>query len=334
MKKLLCSLVAGMFCVALGDAVRYGVRVVDSLTGLPVPGVEVKAGFEEDMGLFVRDRYKYTFHMYETDMNGCAKIWGTSNTAKTGATVVRAEGYYCPARGGIPQFVSKNIFGVWQPDDLVVTIKLQRVEHPIPLFVKRELLNVKQEIANINGGKFSYDMMMGEWLPPFGNGKIADIEFTRMPHLEFTEVVGASGVKGRPYRDAVAVRFVNADNGLVEWQSPMGNFLKIRTAPEDGYDSDYLCWEGRGDDLRHSTNYDKNRCFLFRIRTERDDKGRIKESYYGKIYGDIVAYTGPHNIILGVMFTYYLNPTSLDRNLEWDMQNNLCPNPGDVPKEP
>ena len=27
-------------------------------------------------------------------------------------------------------------------------------------------------------------------------------------------------------------------------------------------------------------------------------------------------------------FMYYLNPTSLDRNLEWDMKTNLCPNPG------
>lgn len=27
---------------------------------------------------------------------------------------------------------------------------------------------------------------------------------------------------------------------------------------------------------------------------------------------------------------YYFNPESLDRNLEWDMKNNLCPCPGDI----
>lgn len=39
-----------------------------------------------------------------------------------------------------------------------------------------------------------------------------------------------------------------------------------------------------------------------------------------KIYGDF-------NIkdVEGVEFLYYLNPTPNDRNLEWDMKNNLCP---------
>ena len=31
-----------------------------------------------------------------------------------------------------------------------------------------------------------------------------------------------------------------------------------------------------------------------------------------------------------VHFLYYLNPNPLDRNLEWDMKNNLCPNPGKI----
>ena len=29
-----------------------------------------------------------------------------------------------------------------------------------------------------------------------------------------------------------------------------------------------------------------------------------------------------------IKFLYYLNPKSLDRNLEWDMKNNLCTDPG------
>ena len=32
----------------------------------------------------------------------------------------------------------------------------------------------------------------------------------------------------------------------------------------------------------------------------------------------------------GVSFRYYLNPNPLDRNLEWDMKTNLCPNPGSL----
>jgi hypothetical protein len=28
-----------------------------------------------------------------------------------------------------------------------------------------------------------------------------------------------------------------------------------------------------------------------------------------------------------IAFIYYFNPKPLDRNLEWDMKNNLCPRP-------
>lgn len=32
--------------------------------------------------------------------------------------------------------------------------------------------------------------------------------------------------------------------------------------------------------------------------------------------------------ITSISFLYYLNPTPLDRNLEWDMKTNLCLEPG------
>lgn len=325
-----------MFAVAVasetfGDTVKFAVKVLDEQTGLPVSGVKVSAGFTTDRGLLARDRYTCEFKQYETDADGLIAARGTSNCGEAGWAVDCADGYYYPVHGnGAPRFHGKNRFGVWQPDDLVVTIKLQRVEHPIPLWVKRELLNVKQEIANINGGKFSYDLMMGEWLPPFGKGKFADMEFTRIPHQDFGEVVGVAGVKGHFYRDAVSVKFVGADNGLVECKPPSGSCLKIRTAPEDGYKPDYECWRGKGSDLKYEMSYDEKRCFSFRIRTRRNDKGEIVEAYYGKIYSDIKIYTGYDHGIHGVLFAYYFNPASLDRNLEWDRVNNLCPNPGDV----
>ena len=56
-----------------------------------------------------------------------------------------------------------------------------------------------------------------------------------------------------------------------------------------------------------------------------DDNGNVKSAYYGKIYGDFNMQD-----IDGVEFLYYLNPILNDRNLEWDMKNNLCPNPGNI----
>ena len=55
---------------------------------------------------------------------------------------------------------------------------------------------------------------------------------------------------------------------------------------------------------------------------------------YGKIYGDFNFEGFDKKGLTGISFLYYLNPKPLDRNLEWDMKTNLCPNPGSISKEP
>ena len=51
---------------------------------------------------------------------------------------------------------------------------------------------------------------------------------------------------------------------------------------------------------------------------------------YGKIYGDFEFEGDDKKGLIGVKFLYYLNPTSLARNLEWDMKHNHCSSPGNV----
>ena len=76
-------------------------------------------------------------------------------------------------------------------------------------------------------------------------------------------------------------------------------------------------------------NSSDERCYFFRIRTEFDELGKIKSAIHGKIYGDFKL-IGKKNGIKWVSFFYYLNQTLNDRNLEWDMQHNLCPNVKDI----
>ena len=326
MNKLACvCIIAFANCASWGDTVKFGVLVLDSQTDMPVSGVVVKAGFEEDRGVWARDRYKCTFKQYITDNNGCAQVQGSSNNGEAGATIVSADGYYTPAHSDVPRFRKKNFFGVWQPDNLVVTVKLQRVEHPIPLFVKK-VWSHNKEVFPKESDMLMFDCFIGDWLPPVGSGKVADIKFIRLP----TQSLGLGendGLKDESYRDSMKVEFLGTDNGLLEMPSTPTASLKIRTAPESGYTPQYLCWKGRSLKLQRETNFDKNRCFCFRIRTRRDEEGRIKEAYYGKIYGDITFdfSVNPVVPVASVQMHYYLNPTSLDRNLEWDMKNNLCP---------
>ena len=230
-------------------------------------------------------------------------------------------------------------FGVWVVSGNDGKKQVRAVPHvegvgnPIPLFVKRvgEILpGHAKDIFPEGKDTLQFDMMKGEYLPPVGGGEVADVEFTRMPREDFGEFVGLSGCKGRSYRDSMGVKFLGDGNGLVEMSYPEAARLKIRTAPETGYRQDYLCWDGVSKQLRDETSYDKGRCFCFRIRTRKNEKGEMVEAYYGKIYRDI-SFCGDYDKepiapVSAVNFLYYLNPTSLDRNLEWNNQN-LCEDP-------
>ena len=79
---------------------------------------------------------------------------------------------------------------------------------------------------------------------------------------------------------------------------------------------------------------DVKKCYCFRIRTERDENGKVKSSLYGKIYGDPSFFLEGSDRwkqkICGISYLYYLNPAPNDRNLEWDRKTNLCDKSGDL----
>lgn len=320
--------------IAAADTAKFETVVLDEVTGEPVAGAMVRGGFEVAIPSWecVKGSPRPNEDFKLTDRYGRCKLEGVTNSGNAGAAVRDANGYYPPACGIGCSFKSKNLFGVWQPDNLVVTIKLQRVEHPIPLWVKNvQETGRKRDLFEEGNGRIQFDFLAGDWLPPVGKGKVADVEFVRLPHEDFGE--GESdGIKANSYRNSMSVKFLGADNGLLEMSPEPYHKMKIRTAPESGYRPEYFCWKGRSKKLVRETSYDKNRCFCFRVRTRRNADGTIREAYYGKIYGDIIFgfKNNPFVPVATVQMLYYLNPTSLDRNLEWDRATNLCPSPGDV----
>ena len=333
-KVLVCFFTLLSMCQSGADIARFGVFVVDDKTGKALKNVSVMGVFDVNSGWFaVKGSDGPNLDRAVTDVNGRCRLRGRTNCGNVGCWVEKPpSGFYPCPQGWGRRFSEKNLLGIWQPDNLVATIRLQRVERPIPLFVKR--------VAKVTRGVFTadifpkgedtlrYDLLMGDWLAPVGTGRVADVTFTRHPREDLGEGVNGADVRGPSYRDSMTVRFPGEGNGLVELHPPPSYRLRIRTAPEDGYRSEYLCWRGTNRKLEDDSNYDENRCFCFRIRTRRDDRGRIVGAYYGKIYGDItfVYQFRPEFVpVASVYMSYYLNPTPLDRNLEWDRKTNLGP---------
>ena len=338
--KLHCSVFATLFTL-LGSLLptpqtaKVTALVVDEISGEPIEGAMVSGVFEIECSPWerVKGSPSPNIDRKQTDKDGRCILTGKTNNGEVSCLLRGGiDSHYWVMQGGGYTFKSKNLFGAWQPDNVVVTIKLQRVEHPIPLFVKnvRES-GRKRDLFEEGGGRISFDFLEGDWLPPVGNGKVADVEFVRLPREDLGDAEN-NGLKAKAYRDSMTVKFLGVDNGLVDMKVSPHDCLKIRVAPEDGYVSDYLCWDAYSKRMQVETNYDYNRCFCFRVRTKRDEHGNIVDAYYGKIYHDIkFEYKNkPFVPIATVKMFYYLNPTSLDRNLEWDRVNNLCQNPGDV----
>jgi hypothetical protein len=332
---------ASLSCLA--DKAYIKAMVLDGYSELPIQGVEVKAWFEVDIGWRAwSEPTPIITDVKTTDSQGICGLEGKTNVGHISCEVVIPPFGYYGAYGGDFQFNRKSLFGVWQPDNLVVTIKLQRVEHPIPLFVKqlfsRGSDSVRSNYFDIGKGQMKFDLIKGDWLPPIGKGEYADIVFTRLEREDLGIGTTFRGSITAPaYRDGMSIRFTGEDNGLVEVPSKKTAGIKIRTAPEDGYTPDYLVTKGRDKNVKYFSSSNPDRNFAFRIRTKKDKNGKIVAAYYGKIYGDIEIKKFSFGLEVPVAapsFMYYLNPTPLDRNLEWDMKTNLCPNPGSISKEP
>lgn len=330
--KNVTMVVAFMYCLcACADMARIGAYVIDAVTQEPIPNIKVSSSFSNDNGWKAWTESAPIYHdTQETDVNGFCTLKGKTNIGRAGCGVDKQGTKYYGAGGRGFQFTEKNLFGVWQPDNLVATIRLQRVEHPIHLWVKKATLSLDKDISSLPDGRFYFDFLAGDFLPPLGNGRHADVMFTRDAREDRGEGVNGANIKGRSFRDMIRVSFLGKENGLAEIKCDDKSGIRIRQAPESGYLSEYSIWHGVGKDLQFESSHNKDRDFCFRIRTECNDQGSISKAWYGKIYGDMKIWAGENYSVNGVSFRYYLNPTPLDRNLEWDMKTNLCPNPGSL----
>lgn len=318
---------------SIGGQARVEVVVVSAEDETPIANVPVTASFNNNNGWKAWTEPASINHDTRiTDADGRCRLSGKSNNGEVGCWVAsNQQGFYGTRGGEKLKFTRQDLFGTWQPDNLVVTIRLQRVENPIPLLVKQFLVDgsdsVKTDLFAKGGGILRLDLLKGEWLPPIGNGKHPDVVFTRFPREHLGIGTNFNGRTATAYRDSMEVRFTGVGNGLVQVTSPETAGLMIRNAPQSGYRQSYLCWKGRTNDLKYAEHFNKKRNFAFRIRTRLDTDGRVLSAYYGKIYGDIdfKKLFGNSVAIAAPSFQYYLNPTPNDHNLEWDMKNNLCP---------
>jgi hypothetical protein len=165
---------------------------------------------------------------------------------------------------------------------------LKKIGKPIPMYAKQ----IDSIIFPAYNKAVGYDLMAGDWVAPYGKGVTADFLFTE------NHTNAQSGY-------TFTISFPHQGDGIQgytrDWNLGVSFLLSSNEAPADGYQSQY-------EQTQMPNPY---RIYYFHVRTVLDSQGNILSTHYGKIYGDFMQ------------FSYYLNPTPNDRNVEFDPKHNL-----------
>lgn len=309
--------------VAHGETARVRALLLDASTGEPITGrvVSVSFGNINMWGHSVTSEGTGI-----TDENGYCSFKGSTNARRVTCTYWRSEDYYRCEAGAKFTGVSLLPYNRLLPDNQVITLAVQRVEHPIPLHIDRLITPFGQDMFKDHDNRLEYDLLTSDWLPPLGTGMVADVVFIRKPRVVFRTGPSKCGHKiGDFYREEMEVVFPGRGNGVQEVK-PLNTYLPIRMAPEDGYGPSCVAsqWTDDNLQLKHSWG-EEEKFYCFRIRSGFDESGKIISGIYGKIYNGLrIVYSGNDDCkIGGVDIDFMINPKSLDRNLEWDEQINL-----------
>lgn len=201
-----------------------------------------------------------------------------------------------------------------------IKIELRKKKTPIPMYVKKVNLAIPEQRKRIG-----FDLVNADWIPPFGEGEKSHIYFKYSGY----------------YEHALEL------NGEVVIEIPEGGFIQVThrdtwstyrfpyQAPEDGYEPIIVHKIYRKDGKAPGTNVWKSTLnkniegYLIKV-VVGDGGGYLeKGAYFGKILGEFrfaPMSEEDDGAPAFIEFTYYLNPSEGDRNIEFDPSRNLFKN--------
>ncbi len=298
---------------------QVSVRVLDDAQQ-PVTNAQVNVStFERWVpgDHFGHDHYKMTSAF--TDTNGQCRVDLAGPRSRYSFMALPPFGYY---RSDALHYTFTNaVDGKWQPWNPLVEFRLRRILNPIPMYAKRVEFYGEKKVP-VEGKPLGYDLMKGDWVAPFGTGSESDFIFLlqRAPEREAMSYWGNTPRPYKLYDVTLGIAFSNDGDGIqpAYAQQEGSALILLPEAPETGYQTNLVKRTFREEGEAGHSDPQGSAGYFFRVRTKRDEKGKIVSALYGKIQGDVdVDRHGQ------VRFTYYLNPTDNDRNIEFDPSRNL-----------
>lgn len=330
MKRNICLTLGMVLATVAAKASVVNVHVVNARDGKPMANVPVSGTFE---GILAFGHEYDERYFQKTDSQGYCQFTGTNNNPYAYISIFwdKPDYIYRTERKIMLNRVLDEEHKT--PGDYhSVTLRVQCVGHRIPLYIKTASGGgFGNDFFGKGNDAVSYDMLIGDWLPPQGTGSVADVVFTRLQKEDLGIVTNLCR-EVHLYRDRLKVTFPGEGNGVVEVKPLEDSYLLVREAPAEGYQHEHMSYSGQDKDgVAVMSWYPYNRrAYCFRIRSKMNERGELTEGFYGKVHNgfmfDYVMMEDRTIIPVGTLdFEYYLNLVPLDRNLEWDEKNNLNP---------
>ena len=283
--------------VTYGAKAKITLRVVDS-KGVPVADALVGGGFynHDEKG-----------HDFKERTNGKGEVTLEDTCVGDLNFGVMKDGYYST---GTTYWFFKNYFdcvkdGRWIPWNPTVEIVLKERRNPTPMTIRSVDLNLP-----LKNTEYGVDLLVGELVSPDGKGQVADILVKCWGDKSFPP--------SRNFTNELLFVSAGAGSGFIrkrkdKWSELVSDY----EAPETGYSADFhLSTKRSAAKIFENIELSEPDYLIFKL-TRGSDSGDGKHSWYGKIYGPLIyGITTNDREGAGVKFTYYLNPTPDDRNIE------------------
>jgi hypothetical protein len=211
------------------------------------------------------------------------------------------------------QFKNTN-GGKWQPWNPTLNVVVKPILNPIPMYARAFGKNPDPILPKLNT-PIGFDLEAADFVAPYGKGTSSDLIFN------LSNQGSTNGIQ-KPTDIALTISFPNKGDGIQSVIGPprnQGSALRLpRYAPASGYENNLTQTMSQ---LRVHGLLNEGQNYFYRVRTVLDEQGNVKSTLYGKIAGPIQFWNNG-----GIVFTYYLNPTPNDRNMEFDPNKNLFQN--------
>jgi hypothetical protein len=167
-----------------------------------------------------------------------------------------------------------------------------------------------------NNTPCGYDFEVGDWVTPYGKGKVSDFIFTLKTRFK------AMNDRESSYK----LTFKNQKDGIMEYKTPSESspsaFTLPYKCPENGFKRSlykYIRFLPNNRGYIVEQNLNNNNIYLFRVRTKVDPHGNIVSANYGVVSSEIMVYADDKETL--IKFSYKFNPDKHSRSLEYNNIN-------------